>query len=75
MIYITKYNVGLSFIYRYSQPFSVDSSCHAAGVSSVSDSFPNPMNHVHIYGRNRFCYPVPVVLPNLQEVLEHELCP
>jgi hypothetical protein len=33
------------------------SSCHVADVPSVSDFVPNPMNHVRVYGRNRFSYP------------------
>ena len=41
----------------YLQIFTgVVSSCHAV---NVSDFFPNPINHVHIYGCNRFCYPCP----------------
>ena len=35
------------------------SSCHVADVPSVSDVVPNPMNHVRVYGRNRFTYPSP----------------
>jgi hypothetical protein len=56
MIHITKYSTSLSFIYRYSRVFDVVSSCHAVDVRSVSDFIPNPMNHVHIYGRRLF-YP------------------
>ena len=37
----------------------VVSSCHAANVPSVSDLVPNPINHVHIYGRNHIYYPCP----------------
>jgi len=59
MVYITKCRACLSFIYRYSQAFNVVSSCHAANVPSVSDFVPNPMNHIRINGRNRFCYPGP----------------
>jgi hypothetical protein len=33
----------------------VVSSYHAADVQSVSDFVPNPMTHIHTYGRNRFC--------------------
>ena len=38
---------------------AVVSSCHAADVPPVSDFVPNPINHVHIYGRNRFYYSCP----------------
>jgi hypothetical protein len=59
VIYITKFSIFLSFIYRYSQMFSEVSSCHAADVPSLSDFVPNPTNHVQIYGRKRFCCPCP----------------
>jgi hypothetical protein len=52
-----KCSVCLSFICRYSRVFYVVSSRHAADVPSVSDFVPNPMNHVRIWGPNRFCYP------------------
>jgi len=51
-VYITKCNVGLSFIFRYSQVFNVVFSCQAADIQPVSDFVPGPMNHVHINGRN-----------------------
>jgi len=53
---ITKCSVCSSFIYRYSQVFYAVSSCQAADVQTVSDFFPNCMNYVRTYGRNRFCY-------------------
>jgi hypothetical protein len=59
MIYITKFRIYLSFIYRYSQVFNVVSSCHVVDVPSVNYFVPNPMNHAHVYGRNRFSYPCP----------------
>jgi hypothetical protein len=48
MIYITKFSICLSFIYRYSQTFNVVSSCHAADVPSVRDFVSNSRNHVRI---------------------------
>ena len=57
MIYITKCSICLSFIHRYSQMFSVVLPCHLAVVPPVSNFNPNPMNHVHICGRNCFWYP------------------
>ena len=59
MTYITKCNVFLIFIYRYTQLFNVVSSCHTADVPSVSNFIPNPTNHVCIYGCNHFRYPCP----------------
>jgi hypothetical protein len=43
--YITKCSICVGSIYRYSQLFSVVAPCHTAGVPSVSDFVPNPMNH------------------------------
>jgi len=60
MIYITKCSIYLNFICKYSQVFNVVSSCHVVDVPSVSDFVPKPMNHVRIYGLNRFCYPCPL---------------
>jgi hypothetical protein len=62
MIHITKYSTSLSFIHRYSRVFDVVSSCHAVDVRSVSDFVPNPINHVHIYGRNLLFYPYPTII-------------
>ena len=33
------------------------SSCHVVDVPSLSNFVPNPMNRIHIYGRNSLCYP------------------
>jgi hypothetical protein len=55
-MHITKCGVGLSFIYRYSEVSKMVFSCHEVDVPSVSGFVPNPMNHVRVYGRNRFCY-------------------
>jgi hypothetical protein len=73
MTYITKCSVCLSYIYRYSQVFSVVSLCHAADVPSVSDFVPNPMTHIHTYGRTA-SVSVPVFHPNLQEEAKQKLC-
>jgi len=59
MIYITKFSVCLSFIYRYSQLFVVVFSCRAADIPCLNGFVPNPLSYVRIYGRNRLCYPCP----------------
>jgi hypothetical protein len=56
MIYITKCSICLNFIYRYSQVLNVVFSYHAADGPTVRDFVQNPMNHIRIYGLNRFCY-------------------
>ena len=73
MTYIKKCSIYLSFIYRYSQLFSVVSSCNAADVPSVSDFVPNPMNHVRIMSQP-LLLSLPVVLPNLHEEVEQTPC-
>jgi len=65
-LYITKWSICVSTIYRYSQLFNVVFSCHAADVPSVSDSCP------HVWSQ-RLLLSMAVVLPNLQEEVEKTL--